>query len=73
MGRDPLPVGSTGSDIAYYSPLGRGADGWEERRGFKCHHKHDRNRNFSDLRDWVVAQGAPLVSGHDPLPWIQSR
>ena len=64
---------TTGGDTAGYSPLGRGADGWEERRAFKCMHEHDRNRSFSDFRDWAVEQGAPLVQGHDPLPWIQSR
>lgn len=64
---------TTGSDTAGYSPLGRGADGWEERRAFKCMHEHDRNRTFGDFRDWAVERGAPVVDGHDPLPWLQAR
>ena len=64
---------TTGSDTAGYSPLGRGDNGWEERRGFKCQHEHCRERAFSDLRDWAAPQGGPLVQGHDPLPWLQAR
>ena len=64
---------TTGDDIAGYSPLGRGGEGWEERRGFKCMHEHCRNRTFSDLRDWAIEQGGPRVSGYDPLPWLQAR
>ena len=64
---------TTGSDTAGYSPLGRGDNGWEERRAFKCMHEHCRERAFSDLRDWAAPQGGPLVQGHDPLPWLQAR
>ena len=64
---------TTGQDTAGYSPLGRGDDGWEERRGFKCLHEHCRNRAFGDLRDWAVDIGAPAAEGHDPLPWLQAR
>lgn len=64
-----------GEDIAGYSPLGRGepSRGWAERRSFKCQHEHCKDRYFREFMDWGTAHGAPIVPGHDLLPFLQSR
>jgi len=64
---------TTGSDTAGYSPLGRGDGDWVQSRGFKCLHEHCNGRHFKDLMDVLAEDGAPRVSGVDPLPWLQHR
>jgi hypothetical protein len=62
-----------GSDVAGYSPLGRGAEGWAMTRGFKCQHEHCSARHYREFAEWVVSEGGPACAGYDPLPWLQAR
>ena len=64
---------TTGSNTAGYSPLGRGNSDWVMSRGFKCLHAHCKGKGFSDAMKEFANQGAPRVSGVDPLPWLQHR
>jgi hypothetical protein len=64
---------TSGLNTAGYSPLGRGADGWIEMRGFKCHHEHCADRRVKEFLDWVETQGGPTVMGVEILPWLEER
>jgi len=64
---------TTGDDKAGYSPLGRGADGYEEFRAFNCLHEHCREKKYRAFLDWAMQHGAPFAAGNDPMPWIQAR
>ena len=64
---------TTGSNVASYSPLGRGSGSHAERRGFNCFHEHCRERGFREYNDWVVEQGGPWAAGVDPLPFLQQQ
>lgn len=63
---------TTGSDIAGYSPLGRGAE-WHDHRAFKCLHEHCRERDTAQFLRWVNDQGGPWATGFDPLPRLQQQ
>ena len=62
-----------GNTTAGFSPLGRGEGDWVQSRGFKCLHAHCQGRGFKDFMKVMGEKGAPRVSGHDPLPWLQHR
>ena len=64
---------TTGGDTAGYSPLGRGDGDWVQTRAFRCLHDHCRGRGFKALMKTLAEDGAPRVSGVDPLPWLQDR
>jgi hypothetical protein len=64
---------TTGENIAGYSPLGRGDGDYVPTRAFKCLHEHCSDKRLSDLIKWGKGAGAPVVSGYDPLPWLQAR
>lgn len=64
---------TSGANTAGYSPLGRGAGDWVQRRAFKCLHEHCAGKKLGDLNDWAGERGGPKVSGFDPLPWLQAR
>jgi hypothetical protein len=61
---------TSGDTAAGYSPLGRGKGEWVQRRAFKCLHEHCVDKRLNDL---IKLEGAPFVSGYDPLPWLQSK
>lgn len=62
---------TTGENTAGYSPLGRGKGDWVQRRTFNCLHEHCTDKRLFDLlKKW---EGAPFVSGYDPLPWLQDH
>jgi len=62
-----------GSTAAGYSPLGRGAEGNVDSRGFNCFHEHCKTKNIGDYITWAKSVGGPDVTGYDPLPWLQER
>jgi len=64
---------TTGENTAGYSPLGRGAGKYVQTRAFNCLHEHCVDRKLTKFREWATKQGAPVVSGYDPLPWLQAR
>jgi hypothetical protein len=64
---------TSGGDTAGYSPLGRGEGDWVQARGFRCLHEHCKGRGFKALMKRLAEDGAPRVSGVDPLPWLQDR
>ena len=64
---------TTGGEIAGYSPLGRGEDGWRETRGFKCMHAHCAESHLQDFSSWIVGSGGPAAQGFDPLPLLQRQ
>ena len=64
---------TSGDDTAGYSPLGRGAGDWVQRRSFRCLHEHCKDRKFPDFTKWAIDLGGPAVAGYDPLPWLQAR
>ena len=64
---------TSGENTAGYSPLGRGSGQYVQTRAFKCLHEHCVDKKLGQFREWSVKLGAPVVSGFDPLPWLQSR
>lgn len=64
---------TTGDNLAGYSPLGRGSEEYVQTRAFKCLHEHCRGQSYRTFSDWAVKGGAPRLSGHDPLPWLQDK
>jgi len=64
---------TTGDNLAGYSPLGRGEGDWVQTRGFRCLHEHCRGASYRTFAEWAVQGGAPRLSGHDPLPWLQDK
>ncbi len=54
---------TTGSDIAYYSPLGYGTQ--PNTRAFKCFHGHCSNQRTVEFLDWCSGNGAPKVAVTD--------
>lgn len=64
---------TSGNGTASYSPLGRGSDGFVERRSFSCLHEHCKNNKTGNFIERHGEAGAPAVSGFDPLPWLQER
>ena len=64
---------TTGSDVGHYSPLGRGDAEWITTRGWVCHHGHCSDWHFKEFMKAMGDLGAPKVSAHDVLPWLQHR
>lgn len=64
---------TTGENVAGYSPLGRGNEEFIPTRAFKCLHEHCADKRLKDLVEWGRLNNAPVVSGYDPLPWLQAR
>jgi hypothetical protein len=64
---------TTGTTSAGYSPLGRGGGAYVQTRAFNCLHEHCQKKKLSEFREWAMSFGAPYVSGHDPLPWLQAK
>ena len=64
---------TTGENTAGYSPLGRGTGVYTQTRAFNCMHEHCKDKKITKFREWASKQGAPAVSGYDPLPWLQER
>ena len=64
---------TTGENTAGYSPLGRGSGEYVQTRAFNCLHEHCKDKKLSKFREWATKQGAPAVSGYDPLPWLQAK
>jgi hypothetical protein len=64
---------TSGGDTAGYSPLGRGSGDWVQARGFRCLHEHCKGKLFGKAMKAWGEMGAPRVSGHDPLPWLQAK
>jgi hypothetical protein len=64
---------TSGSNLAGYSPLGRGSDSWVQTRAFRCLHEHCVSRKLKDFVAWAEEHGGPFVNGYDPMPWLQSR
>lgn len=64
---------TSGANTAGYSPLGRGDGEWVQRRAFKCQHEHCLGESFRTFMKWAKEKGAPVVSGVDPLPWLQDK
>jgi len=64
---------TTGEGTAGYSPLGRGSGEYIQTRAFRCLHEHCTDKRLTDLIKWGHDDGAPFVSGYDPLPWLQSK
>lgn len=62
-----------GRDGAGYSPLGRGASEWQDKRAFKCLHEHCKNKGTGWFLEWVREEGGPAAVGFDPLPFVQQR
>lgn len=64
---------TTPADTAGYSPLGRGGDGWHDKRAFKCLHAHCKSLKTKEFLSYVAENGGPECSGFDPLPAAQAR
>ena len=64
---------TSGENIAGYSPLGRGSGKYVQTRAFKCLHEHCKDRLLTKFREWATKEGAPSVSGYDPMPWLQDK
>ena len=64
---------TSGGSTAGYSPLGRGSGDWVQSRGFRCLHESHKGRGFKVAMKAWGEQGAPVVSGVDPLPWLQAK
>ena len=64
---------TSGGATAGYSPLGRGSGDWVQARGFRCLHEHCKGKGFAKAMKAWGDMGAPRVSGHDPLPWLQAK
>lgn len=64
---------TSGSDVAYYSPLGRGLNGFVAMRTFKCHHEHCTEWDSKAFLAWVDDAGGPKAAVYDPMPWLLDR
>lgn len=64
----------TSNDYASYSPLGCGGEKYEMFRAFSClHGAHKDELRFRDFMGWALELGAPIVSGYDPVAFLQQR
>jgi hypothetical protein len=64
---------TSGGDDAGYSPIGRGAGAFRNKRAFKCFHEHCADKTTNDFLIYIVDSGGDRYPIYEPHPDIASR